>query len=90
MQSKVKVWNGRYEVDADGNVYNAFTGKILKPGMQSQQRDEWLSSDTLISQVDKLQEERRDLWKQVDELRAEVNRLQCLAIAYGAPRESVQ
>ena len=58
--------------------------------MQSQQRDEWLSSDSLISQVDKLHEERRELWKQIDELKAEVLRLQCLAIAYGAPQEAVQ
>lgn len=57
--------------------------------MQEQIRDEWLSSDTLISQVDRLQEERRDLWKQVDELRAELRRVQALAVAYGAPAEAV-
>lgn len=58
--------------------------------MQEQIRDEWLSSDSLISQVDRLHDERRELWKQIDALTAENRRLQCLAVAYGAPREAVQ
>lgn len=58
--------------------------------MQSQQRDEWLSADTLISQVDRLHDERRELWKQIDTLRAELRRVQALAVAYGAPAEAVQ
>lgn len=34
-QDRKKIINGRYEVDVDGNVFNAKTGNQLKPGRQS-------------------------------------------------------